>query len=206
MNPSLLRKYACLTLAVMVAVPACARSDKSGATDSAAAPAATPAADTAMAGMDHSTMAGMDHGPAKDADHDFLRKMVDHHESLIVMMDDAMERASSATAKADARKLHEKQHQERDRMVELIKASYGETHTPMVMPGAKAMNDSLRQKSGAAHDRDMYRHLVMHHQEGVKMIDDFLPRLKRAEVREMASRMRADQAKEIQDFQRKQAS
>lgn len=42
-------------------------------------------------------------------------------------------------------------------------------------------------------------------QEAVKMIDDFLPRLTRAGVRQMAGKMRADQQREIQEFRWKQA-
>lgn len=166
-----------------------------------------------MAGMDHSKMAGMDHSQmaanrsaAKDADHEFLRMMSDHHEGMVMMMRPAMDKASSSAAKADAKTLHDKQGQERDSMVAMIRASYDETITPMVMPSGKAMNDSLQAKSGNAYDRDMYRHVIMHHQEGVKMIDDFLPRLKRPEVRQMAEKMRADQQREIQEFQKKQSS
>lgn len=197
------RAFSCALVGVLV-VAGCARSDESAAADSGAATSARPAGDTGMAGMDHSQMPGMNRGAAKDADHEFLRMMSDHHEGLIVMMDAAMERASSATAKADAKKLHDKQRQERDSMVAMIKMVYNDTIMPMVMPSAKAMNDSLQQKTGAAYDRDMYRHVIMHHQEAVKMVDDFLPRLKRAEVRQMAEKMRADQQREIQEFQRKQ--
>ena len=89
-------------------------------------------------------------------------------------------------------------------MVTMLKTAYNDTIMPMAMPSAKAMNDSLQQKTGAAYDRDMYRHVIMHHQEGVKMVDDFLPRLKRPEVRQMAEKMRADQQREITEFQRKQ--
>ena len=76
----------------------------------------------------------------------------------------------------------------------------------MVMPSGKVMNDSLQAKSGSAYDRDMYRHVIMHYQVGVRMIDDVLPRLKRPEVRQMAERMRADQQREIQEFEKKQSS
>lgn len=116
--------------------------------------AAAPAGDTGMAGMDHSQMPGMSRGAAKDADHEFLRMLSDHHEGMIVMMGAAMERATSATAKADAKKLHDKQRPERDSMVAMIKTAYNDTITPMMMPSAKVMNDSLQQKTGAAYDRD----------------------------------------------------
>ena len=50
----------------------------------------------------------------------------------------------------------------------------------------------------------MYRYLIMHDQAAVKMIDDFLPRLTRADVKQMGEKMRADQRREIQESQRKQ--
>lgn len=201
-------------LAALLTASACGRSGDEGAGDTAGtatadspagAAATTAKSDTGMAGMDHSKMAGMDRAPAKDADHEFLRMMVDHHQGLIAMMDGAMSRATSADAKADAEKLHHKQSQEQEQMVGMIKNGYSETIQPMVMPNNKAMNDSLQQKSGAAYDRDMYRHVVMHHREGIQMIDRFLPSLQNAEVKSMAEKMRADQQREITEFDAKAA-
>ena len=189
----------------------CAQSGNVGAdttaaaADTSAAATATPVstADTSMGGMDHSKMAGAGHGPAKDADHEFLRMMTDHHEGLVEMMEPAMNRARSADVKADAKRLHHKQQQERDQMVAMIQKMYSESHQPTVMPNNKAMNDSLQAESGTEYDRDMYRHVVMHHREGVQMIDRFLPRLQNADVRSMAEKMRADQTREITEFEAK---
>lgn len=89
-------------------------------------------------------------------------------------------------------------------MVGMLKTSYGETIEPMVMPSNKAMNDSLQQKSGTEYDRDMYRRVIMHHREALQMIDRFMPRLQNAAVRSMAEKMRADQEREIAEFERKQ--
>ena len=157
-----------------------------------------------MAGMDHSKMPGMSTTPAKDADQEFLRMMVDHHEGMTEMLDPALQKASSATAKADAKKVHDKQHQEQEQMVAMLKSAYDETKMPMVMPSNQSMVDDLKNSpSSAAYDKKMYQHVIMHHQEGVKMIDQFLPRLTKPELKQMAEKMRADQQKEIQEFQRK---
>jgi uncharacterized protein (DUF305 family) len=162
--------------------------------------------DTAAAGTAADTgMAAMQRGSAKDADHEFLRRMSDHHEGLIQMATQAMSRASSSATQSEAHQLHQKQQQERDQMVGMIRTAYGETHTPSVMPAHRAMNDSLQQKSGAEYDRDFYRHVVMHHREGVRMIDEFLARLTRPDVRQMAEKMKADQTREIAEFERKQS-
>lgn len=198
------RQSSAIVFASMAVLAACAGNDSATA-DSAAVAAAPAAGDSGMAGMDHGAMP-MNNGPAKDADHEFLRKMSDHHEGLLAMMNGAMAKATSAAAKADARALHDKQRMEKDQMVGLIKSAYGETYTPMEMQSAKMMTADLDQKSGAAYDRAMYGHVVMHHQEALKMIDDFLPRIQKAEVKRMAEKMRVDQAREIQDFKRKQGS
>ena len=194
------RQSSAIVFASMAVLAACAGND-SALADSADGSAA--AGDSTMAGMDHSAMPGMNNGPARDADHEFLRKMSDHHEGLVVMMNGAMAKASSAAAKADARVLHDTQRTEKNQMVGLIKSAYDETYMPMEMQSAKAMTADLGQKSGAAYDRAMYGHVVMHHEEAIKMIDDFLPRMQKAEVKRMAEKMRVDQQREIQDFKRK---
>ena len=208
MNSPYRRSSLVLTLLVpiaLTALAACGGSNDAAEGDSATAAGQTAAGgDSAAAGTDHSNMPGMNNGPAKDADHEFLRKMSDHHEGMIVMLNGAPDKAASATAKADARKLMEKQGAERDSMLAMIKKDYNETHMAMAMQSAKTMAADLQQKSGAAYDRDMYGHVIMHHQEGVKMIDEFLPRFTKAPVRQMAEKMRADQQREIQEFQRKQ--
>jgi uncharacterized protein (DUF305 family) len=191
----------------MSALAACSGGSNDAASDTAGAAATTAASGTAsdtMAGMDHSKMPGMSNTPAKDADQEFLRMMVDHHEGLTEMLDPALQKASSQTAKADAKKVHDKQHQEQEQMLGMLKTSYDETKMPMVMPSNQPMVDDLKNSpSNAAYDKKMYQHVIMHHQEGIKMIDQFLPRLTKPELKQMAEKMRADQQKEIQEFQRK---
>ena len=173
---------------------ACGRGDNA-ATDTTGA--------TGTTGASAAGMAGMDHGPAKDADHDFLRKMVDHHEGLIQVATVAMTKASRTATQGDAHALHTKQAAERDSMLAKIRTTYSETHTPMVMEKTKAQNDSLQQRSGPEYDRTFYRIVVEHHREGIAMIDSIMPRLTRDDVKRMAEKMKADQRKEIVDFQRK---
>ena len=195
-----------LFVMVLTVAAACSKGgDAGGDTGTAAAGAtATTASSDSMAGMDHSNMPGMSTTPAKDADQEFLRMMVDHHEGLIQMMDPAMEKASTQTAKADAKKLHDKQHQEQDQMIGMLKSSYSETKEPMVMPDNKQMVDDLANTpAGPAYDKKMYQHVIMHHQQAIKMINDFQPRLTKPELKQMTEKMKADQQKEIQEFERK---
>lgn len=143
---------------------------------------------------------------AQDANHEFLRMMSDHHEGLIAMASPAMTKASRQTTQGDAHKLHTKQEEEQKRMVAMIQSSYGESYTPKIIPQHQAMNDSLQAKSGAAYDSTFYADVVKHHQEGIQMIDRFLPQLTNAEVRQMVEKMRTEQTREIEEFQRKMRS
>lgn len=187
--------------ATLLAAVACGGSSDTATTDTAAGAAATPA------GGDTSSMAGMDHGSmrpaAKDADQEFLRMMVDHHEGMIQMATAAMTKGSTPTVQGDAHKLHTKQADEQKQMQSMVQASYGETVTPMVMPSNKAMNDSLQAKTGTDYDRTFYANVIAHHREGIKMTDDLLPKLTRPDVKQMAEKMKADQQREITEFERK---
>lgn len=199
------RKLVALAGAVAVLAVACSKGDQS-ATDSAGGAAATPAAATAGAGdtakpMDHSAMANMNRPPAKDADDEFLRMMSDHHEGMIQMASAAMNKASNSTAQGDAHRLHTKQADEQKKMLDMAKSAYGDSIAPMVMPSNKAMMDALQAKSGADYDRTFYANVVAHHQEGIKMIDDMLPKLTKPDLKQMAEKMKADQQKEIAEFQ-----
>ena len=189
------RPVACAVLALTFAT-ACAQQDQQGSEGANADSIATvPAASQPMEGMDH--------GPAKDADHEFLRSMSNHHEGLVRIATQAMEKGASETTKTDAHKLHEKQASERDQMVNMIQTSYAESY--MVMPMAKnlAQADSLSQMAGAEHDKTFYRMVVAHHREGIQMVDQFLSRLTKADVRQMAEKMKSDQQREIQELEPK---
>lgn len=173
----------------------CARGDDAANRDTAAAPA------DSAAGM--AAMPGMNRPPAKDADHEFLRNMIDHHEGFIQMATAAMTKASNPATQGDAHNGHTKQAEEQKKMIADAQAMYGETVTPMVMAQDKVLIDALQAKSGAEYDRTFYENAVAHHREGIKMTDAMLPRLSKPGVKQMAEKMKADQQKEITEFERK---
>lgn len=182
------------SLALALATLGCAKSDAPAVDTAATAPAAA-APDTAMAGMNR---------PApKDGDHEFLRMMADHHEGMIQMGMAAMTKASTPAAQGDAHTMHTAQLAEQKTMVEMVKASYGETLTPMLMPSNKAMVADLESKSGADYDRAFYTNVIAHHREGIRMVDEMTPKLANAEVQQMAAKMKADQQKEIAAMEKK---
>lgn len=190
-------RLAAAVLSAMLVLAACGKNNEAASADSAVA-TSDGAAGTATS-ADHS----MNRAAAKDADHEFLRMMSDHHEGMIQMATAAMTRGSNATVQGDAHRLHTKQLDEQKRMLGMVQSSYSEAVMPMAMGSNKTMVDQLSTKSGAEYDRAFYGTVVAHHREGVKMIDDFLGRLTKPEVKQMAERMKADQQKEMTEFESK---
>lgn len=186
-----------LTLAIAgVTFLACAGRDSSSS-DTTEAVASTTRIDSGTVAMTSNR------APSRDADQEFLRMMSDHHEGLIRMAMAAMTRASTPAAQGDAHRLHTKQLDEQKQMLAMLRNTYGETVVPMTMPSARTMNDSLESKSGLDYDRTFYANVIAHHREGIKMMDDVLSRLTKADVRQMAEKMKADQQREITEFGQK---
>ena len=190
-------------LGVVAALAACGGGNE-GASDTGAGTAGTAASTTdtspgGMAGMDHN----MNRPAAKDADHEFLRMMSDHHEGLIQMATAAMSKGSTPTVQGDAHALHTKQQAEQKRMIDMLQRDYGESLTPMVMGSSKTMLDQLQTRTGTEYDRTFYGNVIAHHREAIQMVDQFMSRLNKPEVREMAEKMKVDQQKEITELESK---
>lgn len=219
------RRYTSLAVgALITAVAACSPgSDRdtasgdtaavpSGAAAGGAAPAAAGATGSdSMAGMDHSNMPGMGGmammtpvgGASGNPDQDFLRAMSDHHKGLIAMAHETIEKEGQLASKDDARKLDRKQDAQLDTMVTMLERDFKDDYKPSIMPDNQAMVDSLKRQSGTAFDRVFYQNVVKHHQQAVEMTDHYLPQLKRAEIKRMAERMREENRREAEEFQRK---
>jgi len=138
-----------------------------------------------------------------NADQDFLRMMTDHHKGLIVMANMTKDRKDGGTAVADATKLDVAQDAELDHMVTMLEKDFKDSYSPKVSPAHQAMADALKSKTGKEYDRTFYRNIIQHHQEAIKMVDGYLPNAKNAMLKQMAEKMKADQTKEIADFQKK---
>jgi len=157
-------------------------------------------------GADTGSMSGMASAPARDADQEFLRMMIDHHEGMVVMADTAVKKAATADVRSDATKMRTAQKEEQQKMQAMLRAQYSEDKRPMVTPGNASMVTMLAGESGAAFDRQFREHVIMHHEEGIKMIDQFSPRLTMAELKQMATKMKANQSKEIAELRRELGS
>ena len=165
----------------------------------------SPGADTASAtasGDPMANMPGMSTAP-RDADQEFLRMMVDHHEGMVAMADTALKKAGSAGVRSDATKMRAKQKEEQQKMQDMLRAQYNEDKMPMVTPGNASMVTMMAGAAGPAFDRQFREHVIMHHQEAIKMVDEFQSRLTNAELKQMAEKMKTDQTKEIAEMRRK---
>lgn len=180
-------------IALVTLTGACAQRDRQEndgvVQDTAAAPASSD---------------GMAMSQAKDGNQEFLRMMSDHHEGLIQIAMAAMDKGTLASTKEDAHKLHTKQATERDTMIAMIQRDYQEQHTPRPPAKNQAQADSLNALSGVEYDRTFYRLMIGHHREGINMIDQHMPHLTTPAIRQMAEKMKADQQREIAEFEQKQ--
>ena len=192
-------------LAVLVlAAAACGRGDtKVDSTSVAPARAASPMMGSTPSTDTASAMGGMMTGMSGDADHDFLRMMSDHHRGLIALVHMTQDKTGIGSAAADATKMDAAQDKELDQMMTMLEKSYKDAYAPKVIPEHQAMADELKVKSGNAYERTFYQDVIKHHQEALAMIDDYASKAKNVRVREMASAMKAAQAREIADFQKK---
>ncbi len=189
---------AALALTTALSIVACSKSESNASdTGQAMSGAASGPADTAMgsmAGMDRSAMTST---PAKDADQEFVRMMVDHHQGMIVLADTALARNPSAQVRTDAREMRQKQLAEQKKMIDMLKRDYAEDKMPMVMASNARMISDVSSKTGADLDRTFRSNVIAHHEEALKMVRDFEPRFTKPAVRTMATKMKADQTKEI---------
>ena len=141
-----------------------------------------------------------------DADHDFLRMMSDHHKGLIVLAHMTKDRKGGGPAVADARKLDAEQDVELDEMMTMLEKGYKDAYAPTVMPAHQAMADGLETKSGKEYDRVFLQDVITHHEEAIRMIDEYLPKAGKPAIKQMAERMKTVQSKEISQMKRQLAA
>lgn len=193
MRPTRPMRRAASLVVALVALAACGKGEQ-GTPDSAAIAAALPKPYVSDSGAA---------APQGEGDKAFLEQMSDHHAGLVQMAYVTRGKVSEPETRKDADMLHEKQQVEQDSMVAILKRDFNETYAPKVLAQHQVLVDSLGKLRGRALAKGFYDMTVQHHQEGVAMIDRFLPSLENVKVKAMAERMKADQQKEIADFQAK---
>lgn len=190
--------FSTLYLALILgSAAACARGEDAATSDTPAAVAGAP--DTAMAGHSMSDMANM----TGDADRDFLRMMSDHHMGLSAMARGAKERTDIGSVAADARKMDAMQDAETKRMTGMLADRFQDQYAPKVAPEHQRMADELTPLTGPAYARKFVENVIAHHRQALAMVEEYLPKAKLDDVRQMAEKMRTDQTREISELEKK---
>ena len=199
-----------LVALTLILTAACAKADRPADSSVSGAAASTPASSPAAGAPGasaHDSVSGMQGmqgmNMTGDPDRDFLRMMSDHHKGLILLAHMTKERKEGGTTVADATAMDAAQDKEIDWMQSMLEKDFKDPYAPKVLPDNQAMADELKGKSGTDYQRTFYVNVVRHHQQALKMIDDYLPKAKNTTVKQMAEKMKAAQAKEIAAFQKK---
>lgn len=215
----LAHRSTCATISfTLIALCACASGEKKADTAAAAGTMPPTSGTMGAAPMDSAATINSQSGSSGgsggmqgmanmtgDPDHDFLRMMSDHHKGLIQLAHMTKEKKDVGTAAQDATKLDTKQDEELDHMVTMLEKDFKDPYAPKVMPEHQKMADELKAKSRKDYERLFYQDIIKHHQEAVKMVDAYLPTGKNTMLKGMAETMKADQQKEIREFQQKVA-
>ena len=88
-------------------------------------------------------------------------------------------------------------------MIGMLQGTYADSAPPTVTPDDQAMNDSVLRVGPRLRPGVSTRAVIAHHRQAIGMIDDYLPRARRAEPKALAERMRKDHLEEIKLFERK---
>jgi hypothetical protein len=144
---------------------------------------------------------------ARDPDQLFLQEMIDHHEGLIYLVHEAMQRPISKKAHDVLDGFDVTEDAEKREMSELLRSFFGDSHEGRPTNHDRSAADSaLRQSGNSGFDRVASAFVVSHHRRGIRLIDAFLPHIKRPRVREIAVTIRKKEQREIAFHQRRLAA
>lgn len=187
-------------LAAMAAGTGCSldiKDDSRAASGGADTPrvAAPPA--TAIAAADTITPLPPPRPPlsrARDADHEFLRRMLDHHEAVLAIVHEHMTRPAGHAAHgtiADPVEWDAVLDAEKLEMLALLKSLYGEEFSPRATTRAPMGAAGHAEPPGGEHEGAEPSPLVKTLREGDALIARAAPALTRKAVRDLARRLRA---------------
>ena len=188
-----------VTAFALLGVGAAACSPRPDAQGNASASAGDTMSSTMTPDTAMGDMTGMD--DTGNPDQQFLRMMSDHHLGILLLAHDAEKKGRAV--KAEARKIDTAQDAELNKMVAMLETDFNDKYAPKVMPENQAMAEALKEKTGAAYDTTFRENVIQHHQRALQMIDRFLPKLTRPDLKQMAEKMKEDQTREVVEFKRK---
>ena len=130
-----------------------------------------------------------------DQDHDFLRRMSDHHAGLIVLTHAAIESNRSPSLQPAIRKIEEDHDHELDTMLTMLRRIYNDGYLPTAARDFTIMAGTLR--AGTGDSKTFFRSVLKTEEQVMQMVNAYLPKARNAQVRRFADELRRDEPREI---------
>jgi hypothetical protein len=158
-------------------------------------------------GMADSTLFGDDRARQGDSartlpDVALLEHLVDEYEQLDVVMDELAGPTSGSAVKGEAWKGGQHEDADKERLLELLQAEFGERYHPRTPEGAARRTDGIAALPPDAGTRALDELVLDHHQRVYQAIGEALPQLRNPRVREEVTRLRQHLGKEIEQRKR----
>lgn len=136
-----------------------------------------------------------------DLDHDFLRRMSNHHKDLIRITHAVIESNSGTSLEPAIRKFEDDHDHELDAMLALLRTVYSDTYVPQANPENDFTTEILR-KPGTDYAGVFLAAALKSEQAAVRILNDYLPNAKKSQVRNFAQKLRSEEAGEMAALRR----
>ena len=138
-------------------------------------------------------------------DRQFMGKMVHHHQMGIDMAKDCIAKASHDELKGLCQKIASDQQKENGTMRSWLAAWYNDKeahtgHSEAMMKQGQQMMAKLKGLSGAEYEIRFMNEMSKHHREAVKDSEDCVSRASHPELKNLCTKMVADQRKQIEQM------
>ena len=155
--------------------------------------------------MVDSTLFGDDRARQGDGAHTapdvaLLEQLVDEYEQLDVVVDELAGPTSGSPVKGKAWKGDRHDDADKAEMVNLLLTEFGERYHPRTPEGAARRTDGIASLPQDAGTRALNGLLLEHHQRAFQTIEDALPGLRNARVREEVTKLREHLGQEIEQL------
>ena len=139
--------------------------------------------------------------PTGDVDHDFLRRMSNHHKDLIRITHAVIESNSAASLEPAIRKFEDDHDHELDAMLAQLRTLYKDPYVPQTNPENDFVVEMLR-NPGTDYAGIFLAAALKSEQNAVRILNDFLPQAKNREVRTFAQRLSREEGGEMAALRR----
>jgi uncharacterized protein (DUF305 family) len=128
-----------------------------------------------------------------DPDHDFLRRIGDHHKDLIRIAHAAIESNQDASLAPAIRKFEDDHDHDLDTMQTLLQSVYNDAYVPLANPENDFTVERLRNPR-TDNARAFLAAAEKSEQDAIRILNEYLPNAKRQRVRNFALTLKRDEA------------